>query len=73
MHTHPNARLTPLGRDRLLRRHIDHVENLDSLAAEAGISVRTAYKWLTRFRSGGASSLLDRRSVCSTQRRTLDL
>ena len=48
MHTHPNARLTPLGRERLLRRHIDDGESLASLAAQVGISVRTAYKWLAR-------------------------
>ena len=72
MHTHPNARLTPLGRERLLRRHIDHGESLDFLATQVGISVRTAYKWLARYRSGGASALVDRRSVRRTQRRTLD-
>ena len=72
MHTHPNARLTPLGRERLLRRHIDHGESLAFLAAQVGISVRTAYKWLARYRSGGASALVDRRSVRRTQRRTLD-
>lgn len=46
MHTHPNARLTPLGRERLLRQHIDHGEPLPALATQAGISLRTAYKWL---------------------------
>ncbi len=30
------------------------------------------YKWLARYRSGGATALLDRRSVHCTQRRTLD-
>jgi hypothetical protein len=72
MHTHPNARLTPLGLELLLRRHIDLCESLVSSAALAGISVRTAYKWLARYRSGGASALVDRRSVRRTQRRTLD-
>lgn len=72
MHTHPNARLTPLGRERLLRQHIDHGEPLPALAAQAGISLRTAYKWLARYRSGGHTSLADRRSVRRTQRRTLD-
>ena len=57
MHTHPNARLTPLGRERLLRRHIDHGENLAFLAAQSGINVRSAYKWLARYRSGGAAAL----------------
>ena len=72
MHTHPNARLTPLSRERLLRRHMDQGESLSALAAQAGISLRTAYKWLARFRSGGHTSLADRRSVRRTQRRTLD-
>jgi transposase len=60
MHTHPNARLTPLGRERLLRRHIDQGEPLAVLAAQTGISLRTAYKWLARYRSGGHTSLADR-------------
>jgi transposase InsO family protein len=72
MHTHPNARLTPLGRERLLRQHIDQGESLAVLAAQAGISLRTAYKWLARYRCGGHTSLADRRSVRRTQRRTLD-
>jgi hypothetical protein len=72
MHTHPNARLTPLGRERLLCRHIDHGESLISVSALAGMSARTAYKWLARYRSGGASALVDRRSVRRTQRRMLD-
>jgi len=38
----------------------------------AGISLRTAYQWLARYRSGGVTALVDRRSVRSTQRRTLD-
>jgi transposase len=72
MHTHPNARLTRLGRERLLRRHIDHGKGLAFLAAQSGISVRTAYKWLARYRSGGASALVYRRGVRRIQRRTLD-
>jgi transposase InsO family protein len=72
MHTNPNARLTPLGRERLVRRHIDQHVPLPELALQAGISLRTAYKWLARFRSGGSAALVDRRSVRRTQRRTLD-
>ncbi len=34
--------------------------------------ITSVYKWLARFRSGGAASLADRRSVRRTQRRTLD-
>ena len=72
MHTHPNARLTPVSRERLVRRHIQDAEPLADLAAQAGISQRTAYKWLARYRSGGRSALVDRRSGRRTQRRTLD-
>ena len=58
----------------MLRRHIDHGENLAFLAAQSGISFRSAYKWLARYRSGGAAALVDRRSVSvrHIQRRTLD-
>ncbi len=56
----------------MLRRHIDHGESLAFLTAQVGISVRTAYKWLARYRSGGAAALVDRRSVRRNQRRTLD-
>ena len=73
MHTHPNARLTALGRERLVRRHIEESVPLAELAAQAGISLRSAYKWLARYRAGGAAALVDRRSVRRIQRRTLDL
>jgi transposase InsO family protein len=72
MHSHPNARLTPLGRERLIRRHLDEGVPLKDLAAQAEISLRSAYKWLARFRDGGVAALADRRSVRRTQRRTLD-
>lgn len=72
MHSHPNARLTQKGRLRLLNQHLLHHRPLAELAAEAGISLRCAYKWLARYRSGGPASLADRRSVRRTQRRTLD-
>ncbi len=72
MHSHPLARLTPLARERLIRRHLEEGVPLNVLAADAGISLRTAYKWLRRFREGGPAALADRRSVRRTQRRTLD-
>jgi transposase len=72
MHTHPNARLTPVSQVRLVCRHIQDAEPLAHLAAQAGISLRTAYKWLSRYRSGSAAALVDRRSVRRSQRRTLD-
>jgi transposase InsO family protein len=72
MHSHPNARLTPISRERLIRRHLDDRVPLKTLAAQAGISLRSAYKWLARYRTGGIAALADRRSVRRTQRRTLD-
>ena len=55
-----------------MHRHIQNADPLAHLAAQAGISLRTAYKWLSRYRSGGAAALVDRRSVRRSQRRTLD-
>ena len=72
MHSHPNARLTQKSRLRLVYQHLQDRRSLAELAAEAGISLCCAYKWLARHRSGGAASLADRRSVRRTQRRTLD-
>jgi transposase InsO family protein len=72
MHTHANARLTQRGRLRLVSQHLHENRSLPELAAEAGISLRCAYKWLARYRSGGAAALADRRSVRRSQGRTLD-
>jgi len=72
MHTYSNARLTQLGRLGLVSQHLNDHRPLAELAAEAGISLRCAYKRLARYRSGGLPSLADRRSVRRTQRRTLD-
>jgi len=72
MHSHPSARLTQKSRLRLVNQHLHDHRPLDELASKAGISLRCAYKWLARYRSGGEASLADRRSVRWTQRRTLD-
>ncbi len=72
MHSHPNARLTQKGRLRLVTQHLEHGRSLRELAVENGISLRCAYRWLARYRSGGPASLADRRSVRRPQRRTLD-
>jgi transposase InsO family protein len=63
MRCHANARLSPIGR-RLL---VDRIERdgwtVRAAAASAGISERTARKWLARFRAEGASGLADRSSA----------
>jgi len=72
MPSHPNACLTQKGRLRLLTQHLEHGRSLAELAVENGISLRCAYRWLARYRSGGPTSLADRRSVRRIQRRTLN-
>jgi hypothetical protein len=60
MHRHLMARLTQLSRERLNHRHLDEHLRLKALAAEVGISLCTADRWLARYRSGGHTSLADR-------------
>jgi transposase InsO family protein len=63
MRCHANARLSPIGR-RLL---VDRIESdgwtVNAAAESAGISERTARKWLARFRAEGPGGLQDRSSV----------
>jgi transposase InsO family protein len=63
MRLHANARLSLKGRELL----IDRVEvagwSLSTAAEAAGISERTARKWLGRYRAEGPSGLLDRSSA----------
>jgi transposase InsO family protein len=61
MNIHKNARLTPYRRAELMRR-ADRGERVAALAHELGISLRTARKWLARYRAEGASGLHDRSS-----------
>ncbi|MGZ5398355.1 MAG: IS481 family transposase [Mycobacterium sp.] len=46
----------------LVRRVVDEGLRVEEAAHAAGISVRTAYKWLARFRAEGLSGLVDRSS-----------
>jgi transposase len=73
MHSHPNARLTKRGRIRLGTQHLAHGRSLEEVAAPNGISLRCAYCWLARYRSGGPASMADRRSIRRTQWRMLHL
>jgi transposase InsO family protein len=65
MKMHANARLSLKGRELL----VDRVEragwSLSAAAEAAGISDRTARKWLTRYRLEGPQGLLDRSSAPS--------
>jgi len=61
MNVHKNARLTPLGRERLVRLILEG-RRPATVAREAGISERTARKWLARFKAEGIRGLADRSS-----------
>ena len=51
MNVHKNARLTPSGRVLLVER-IEQGWPVDQAAAASGVSVRSAYRWLGRYRAG---------------------
>ena len=57
MNSHKNARLTPRGRVLLVSRILDHGLRPEAAEEVAGVRVRTAYKWLCRFREEGAEGL----------------
>lgn len=68
MNVHKNARLTPAGRVLLVER-IESGWTVGEAAAASGVSVRTAYEWLGRYRAGDRQ-LADRSSAphrCSHQ------
>ena len=63
MNIHKNARLTPQGRVLLVRRITEKGWRIVEAASAAGISVRQSYRWLARYRGGGAAALADRSSA----------
>ncbi len=67
MHVHPSASLTEEDRLPLVNQHLEHGRSLAEVAAKNGISLRCAYRWLVRHRSGGAASLADLRHSARLQ------
>jgi transposase InsO family protein len=61
MNIHKNARLTPHGRE-LLVRHIVSGQTVKAAARAANVCPRTAGKWLARFLAEGVEGLQDRSS-----------
>jgi transposase InsO family protein len=71
MNVHQNARMTVHGRLLLIRRVRDRGWRVEAAALAAGVSVRTAYKWLARHRAGGEGALQDRSSAPARSPRRL--
>jgi transposase InsO family protein len=63
MKLHRNAKLSVKGRELLVDRVLRAGWSLTQAAAAAGVSDRTARKWVARYRSEGADGLLDRSST----------
>jgi len=61
MNIHKNARLTPHGRE-LLVRQIGSGQMPEAAARAAGVCPRTARKWVARFKAEGVDGLKDRSS-----------
>ncbi|MEM8663314.1 MAG: IS481 family transposase [Pseudomonadota bacterium] len=68
MNVHKNARMTHHGRALLVRRVRQEHWRVADAASAAGVSVRTAYKWLARHRAGGEWMLHDRSSAPARMR-----
>jgi transposase InsO family protein len=62
MKLHRNARTCPNSRRLLVERVTQHGWSVTAVAAAAGISERTAYRWLRRWREEGPQGLSDRSS-----------
>lgn len=62
MDIHKNARSCRASRELLVRRILREGWGVSQAAEAAGLSKRTAYKWLQRYKAGGLSGLADRSS-----------
>ena len=60
MNTHKNAKLTVRSREEMVRRMGEKPAAI--VAAGFGVSLRTARKWMSRYRKGGLEALADRSS-----------
>jgi transposase InsO family protein len=63
MEVHANAPLSPIGRGRVVERVVGQGWSVAAAAEAAGVSERTVWRWLARWRACGPSGLVDRPSV----------
>jgi transposase InsO family protein len=61
MNIHENAKLTPFGRERMVRAMLSG-QAPEAAARDAGVCARTARKWLKRYQQEGPAGLADRSS-----------
>jgi len=61
MNIHKNARLTPLGRERIVKQVLSG-QTPEATAHAAGVCSRTVRKWVARFKAEGVEGLKDRSS-----------
>ena len=66
MKIHANAALGPKGRAVMVRRVLEQRWSLTQAAEAAGVSERTASKWVGRYRAEGEAGLIDRSSAPQT-------
>jgi transposase InsO family protein len=69
MQVHARAPLSPIGRRRLVERVRGKVWSVAAAAEAAGVTERTVYRWLARFRDHGEAGLIDRPPVARHQPR----
>jgi transposase InsO family protein len=63
MLVHARAPLSPIGRRRVVDRVCEQGWSVAAAAEAAGVTERTVYRWLARFRADGQAGLVDRRPV----------
>jgi transposase InsO family protein len=61
MNVHKNARLTPIGRERIVRL-VESGQTPQAVSEAAGVCPRTVRKWVDRYRGEGLAGLQDRSS-----------
>jgi transposase-like protein len=69
MNIHQNARLTPQGRLLLVERIAEQGWGVGRAAQAAGLSTRQAYRWCSRYRSGGIAALHEPQPLFEAGRR----